>query len=326
MVKYNYTSQRNPNRQRKTVPSNRAVINKRYNNAPVRKALAKKTTKPKPAPAANKNAIMTLSKQVKMLQLQRYGFKQFQHQHISEITGSPLNFFNPTVTKPYAFLVNDFYTNSKIWSGGITSGTPTLTEQMKFTKVTNDLDIGNSYLWNNKQQQESVSTIHYMPVTSTLKFRVQFISDPLTFNDPVRVRIQVFKFKNQTVDGKFKMSLPYNLGAYWHMCDKDPTTRNHLNTHEYHDLVVDKSVYITPKFDHNNTTTLDRYINCKMFFPAKEVKLDLTTDPASQQIYNVIPTKDQYWCLISTDTADPARLKIYLERWNVWRDQNGVGS
>jgi len=326
MVKYNYTSQSNPNKQRKTVPSNRAVIRKRYSNAGVRKALAAKPTKPKPDVKNNKNAITVLSKQVKKLQLQRYGFKQYQHQFIKELPGdNAANYVSPIQTQPIAFMVNDFYLDSKIWTGGILNGAPQLTAIRKFDKVDNVLPIDKEYLWNHKQQLDTVSTVHYMPVTTTMRFRVQYTSDA-TFDAPVRVRIQVFKFKNAVMNGKFAMALPYNLGAYWHMCDKDPTTRNHLNTATYHDVVVDKSVLVTPTFLHNGLNTIDKYINCKIYFPAKEVKFDQSALPTDQHPYNIIPSKDQYWCLISTDTNTLDRVKVFLERWNVWRDINGVGS
>lgn len=325
MVKYYKTNQTNPNRQRKTVPSNRAVIRKRYSNAGVRKALAAKPTKPKPAAKTNKNAIMVLSKQVRSLQLQRYGFKQFQHQHMLNAAFPNSSYMAPDIHHPYAFLVNDFFNASKVFRGTITSGSPVLEEVLQFSKVISDLDIDTQYLWNNKQQHDQVSSQQYLPITSTMKFRVEYVTD-VDFVRPIRVRIQVFKFKNQTVNGKFTMSLPYNLGAYWHMCDRNPTNRNHLNTAEYHDVVVDKSVYLKPSFLYSGVTSNDRYLNCKIYFPPKEVKLDLTSDPLGQNVYNTIPTKDQYWCLISTDAETNNRVKVYLERWNVWRDNNGVGS
>lgn len=318
MVKYYRTSQTNPNRQRRTVPSTKSIINKRTSNSVVAKKYVKKTTKP--TATINKSAIMTLSKQVKQLQLQRYGFKQFQHQHIQFSY-----FMQPSVLKPYAFMVNDFYNASKIYRGIVSGGAVSYEEPLQFDKVESTASIDAQYLWNNKQQKETVSLVHYLPISTTLKFRVEYQSTA-ALDRPIRVRVQVFKFKNQTVNGKFKMTLPHNLGAYWHMCDRYPTTRNHLNTHEYHDVVVDKSVYLTPILNHTATNTIDKYINCKIQFPAKEVKLDQTTDPADQKLYNIIPTNEQYWCLISTDSTETDKLKIHLERWNVWRDSTGVGS
>jgi hypothetical protein len=325
MVKYDKfdrTSQTNPNRQRRTVKSSDAIVRKRTTNSAIVK---KYNTKAKPTTNINKSAIMTLSKQVKALQLQRYGFRQFQHQHFLNPPYPHLNYISPTVTLPHCFLLNDFYTGTKIYRGTVTGGAPTLESPLEWTKVISDLDIGTQYLWNNKQQQDTVSSIHYLPISTTIRLRVEYQSNA-DFVRPIRVRMQVFKFKNQTVNGKFTMSLPYNLGAYWHMCDRMPSNRNHLNTAEYHDVVIDKSVYLTPSFNHTGTTVIDKYLDCKVQFPAKEVKLDLTADPTEQKVYNVIPTNEQYWCLISSDSDDIARLKVFGERWNVWRDANGVGS
>lgn len=306
-------------------PNNRTVVRRRSTNAPVKKKLITKKTN-RAAAATNKAAIMTLSKQVKNLQLQRYGFKQFQHQHITGISeGSTLDHMTPNITKPYAFLVNDFYNAAGIWYGGVTNQAPVLTHEMKFNRVENDLDIATSYLWNHKQQMENVSQTQYLPISSTMQFKIAITAD-VTFTVPVRCRIQIFKFKNQTVNGKFQMSLPYNLGAYWHLCDTNPTSRNHLNTNEYHQVVYDRSVLFKPTIDHASASVEERYLKAKIQFPAKAVKLDDTTDPTGQKLYNVIPSKDQYWCIISADTFSANRVKVFVERWNVWRDSIGVGS
>lgn len=325
-VKYNRTSQTNPNRQRRTTASNRSIVSKRSTNSAIAKKYNKVKKAYRPMTTVNKSAIMTLSKQVKKLQLQRYGFKQYQHQFIKEIPGdNPSNYVSPTQTQPIAFMVNDFYLDGKIWQGGILNGAPQLTQVRRFDKVDNNLPINTEYMFNHKQQLDTVNFTHYLPISTTLRFRVEYLSN-VDFQTPVRVRFQIFKFKNAVINGKFQLALPYNLGAYWHMCDKNPETRNHLNTSEYHDLVMDKSVYVTPRFDHNSTLVLDKYLNMKIQFPAKEVKLDPSNSPSGQETYNIIPTKDQYWCLISTDTNEIDRVKVHLERWNVWRDTVGVGN
>ena len=202
----------------------------------------------RPLRAQNKNTIMTLSKQVRTLQMARYGFKQWQHQHIARTDGTATPGFNALQNYVNSFMVNNFFTGHNaahsctLYYGTMSGGVPTLGTHSRFSKVTSDLDVQDQFMFNYKQGADAVNQIRYLPaVSSTMKFNVHCNSGPNLPGE--RVRIQIFKFKNVTSSSKFQIALPYNSGAYWHMCDKNPAHRNHLNTHEYHTVIADKSVY-----------------------------------------------------------------------------------
>jgi len=219
------------------------------------------------------------------------------------------NFFSGAVANNAAY----------VYTGGVTNGVPTLTHGFRWDKVVSEANLNDEYNFNLKQNSDTLNHTQYLPITANYKFQVVCDSSPdLT---PVKVRIQVFKFKNAVDTGYYKTSLPYNCGAYSHMVDRNPLTRNSLNTHEYHIPIVDKTVTF-PQTDilrHQVT----KHINFKIQFPNKAIVYDKQSN--SEELHKIVPTKDQYWCLISSDTVHP-RCTLSAERWIVWRDNAGVGS
>jgi len=275
--------------------------------------------------ALNKTAIMALSKQVKSLQLGRHGYKQWQHQFIA----STDNLGHTTMTAmqhtPLAFMANNFFSGGipsnscYVYTGGVTAGVPTLSHAHRWDKVVSEANLNDEFNFNLKQNSDTLNHTQYLPVSANYKFQITCDSAPTL--TPVQFRIQVFKFKNAVEVGHFKTTLPYNLGAYSHMCDRNPLTRNTLNTHEYHVPIIDKMVSF-PQTDVLRSQ-VTKYINFKLWFPNKAIVYDkFTTD---EELHKIIPTKDQYWVLLSSDTVQP-RCLVSAERWLVWRDNAGVGS
>lgn len=304
--------------------ANKSAINKRRTNAPVKKALTvKKVTKS--VPTTNKNAIMVLSKQVRKLQMEKYGEKQQQHQHISSLTTDESVQLRPSTQHPYAFCVNNLYNDAPIMYGTINSLVPTYAINRKFSNVEAPQDIGSIYLFNHKQQEDTVSNGHFMPIKSTLKFTIRHTSGPNFV--PVRIRFTIFKVKQ--IEGNVQAKMPQNLGAYRNMCSDDPKLRNHFNTNKHHIVLQDKWVTLrtTDVVKNHNLRT----ITMPVYFPPKLLEPEITsTNPSGQDFNTNIPYKEQIWCLVSSNLSltdsNAAELDIYCERWNTWRDATGTGS
>ena len=314
--------ERNPRRLKSTRSLNyttggRSYISKRYNNTRVKKALTTKKVV-KPAAKTNKNAIMVLSKQVRSLQMARYGFKQWQHKNCVNPSGTVLA-LAPTKASPVGFMVNDFYNDAMIWQGTVANGVPVTVQAGKFTRVVSSNGLNAQYNWNNKQQGDLIDSVQYMPVTSKFHFRILTNTGPST--PIVKVRFQFFTFKNAIQGGAVSVSLPANLGAYLHLQDDNPSTRNHLNTHDYHKLLLDKTVMF--KQTTENINLAQKFLECKIYHPAVPIKGDLS---AGEVLYNQIPSKNQIWCVISTDMFTANGVFVNAERWDVWRDTDGIGS
>jgi hypothetical protein len=133
------------------------------NNKPVKKAY-KKPPFPKTKTGQNKQAIYTLSRQVKNLQNQRLGELQKNIQWCN-LTGGTL----PTSGSPVAFLVNDLYANSHVMKGVITNSIPGFAENSTFSNVLNDTDIASTYQWQTREN-DVVSPVVYKPVYSRMNF------------------------------------------------------------------------------------------------------------------------------------------------------------
>jgi len=300
----------------------------RLANSAVKKVYAHKRVNQ----SSNYLAISTLARQVKQLQYDRNGFKQWQHVHTEALPSYPATVpaevqnyrLRPLRTRPYAFMVNDFLEHSDVFYGYIFPGTniPASGVASRFTPVLSTQNVAPEYQWNNKQTQESISEKHYLPIKSTMRFSITANSGPT--QTPITVRITMLKFKNAG-SGHVVTKLPTALGAYQDLVTTNPADRNYFNTHEYHTILSDRYV----KFNQTDVARNDinkivsmRYTNNS----TEPLNPDITASPTDQEMWNVIPTKDQVWCVISTDCTDYTRLTIRLDKWNTWRDATGMGN
>lgn len=300
-----------------------AAIRKRRTNNPVKKSYFRKPINKN----SNYSAISTLSKQVRMLQMSKYGFKQFQHQHMAYSDNWSLTTISLTQAAPLAFMANNFYDKARIWYGTKTGVAPNQIASYALTgiwnKVRNDSGLDPKYDWNLKQEEDSVSTTQFLPLSTTMKFTIKCVnSGPV--QTPVRARITILKLKPSADVTNIYSKLPANLGAYAHLVDRDPLTRQYLNTHKFHTVVHEKNLYFPqPDVTHND---IERTFSYKHIFDGKTaVEFDKNAEPNEDMRHN-IPISQQVWVLISTDNTDASRLNIQMERWNTWRDQHGVGS
>lgn len=303
------------------------AIRKRRTNNPVKRVYKGK----RPTTNVNKTAIMRLSRQVKQLQMARYGFKQWQHQNGTALDPLDPNYTSPTfhITQgtPLCFCVNDFYAYSKIFQGGATltnPPVPTYSEVGEFRVMSQNPPgmFSTDYNWNLNQSAETVSTIHYLPIKSTINIHMKSTSGPNL--GPIRVRVTLFKVKSAD-QALVKTRLPDNLGAYRNLVSASPLDRNYFNTHSHHTVLYDKYAY----YGQTDVTKYEQEKHVKIvhqFDGKSPVNYEQFYTPHSQRFYRNIPQRELIWCLISTDTTDGTRMSVSLDRWNTWRDQHDVGS
>lgn len=315
-------------RARKTIAS--AIAKKRMRNAPVKKAYYRKGV----SKNTNYSAITTLAKQVKQLQFQRNGFKQWQHVHMQQLPVYPagvpedvkVRTMRPLQDRPYAFMVNDFTPLSPIFYGTPAPGAPsvpTYGQAGEYIVLTNNGPYEQNYNWNVKQSQETALNTHYLPVKSTMRFDLQCLSMSPT-QAPITVRFTMLKLKNNG-GASIIASLPSTLGAYRNLVDFEPTTRNHFNTSFYHQILSDKWITFnqTDVAKNNLRKAITMVYNN---YSTKPLNPDLSIDPTGQKPFTTIPKKDQVWMVISTDCTDSTRFQIRSEKWNTWRDAAGIGN
>lgn len=301
------------------------AIAKRRTNLAVKKTYFRKPINKN----SNYNAINTLSKQVRMLQMARYGFKQFQHQHMSYVSDPTLTTLSLAQVSPLGFMLQNFYDGAGIWYGLKTGVAPnqiaSYAQTAKWNVVRNDNGLAPQYNWNQKQEEDNLSTVAFLPLSTTLKFRFRCISSGPS-QTPIRVRVTILKLKTSADRTDLLSSLPSTLGAYANLVDRNPETRQYLNTHKFHTIVKEYNI-LFPQTDVVKTD-IERQITYKHIFDGKTaVEFDKTSEPNLDMRHN-IPMHEQIWCILSTDNAntDGSRLNVQMERWNTWRDQHGIGS
>lgn len=300
-----------------------AAIKKRKENNPVKKSYFRKPVNKN----SNYSAISTLSKQVKMLQMEKYGFKQFQHQHMAFSSNTALSSITATQGAPLAFMANNFYEDAQVFYGTRTGTAPNIVPGYGVTglwkKLHNDLGMSDVYNWNKKQAEDEVSIVNYLPLSTTVKFTFTVASAGPTIT-PIKVRVTFLKFKTTADVAAIQSKLPTTLGAYSHLVDTDPLTRQYLNTSKFHTIVKEQILYF-PQPDINKNEIVKTFSYKHIFDGKTPVVFDRSTE-AYQDMRFSVPNSEQIWCVINTDNTDGSRLHVRMERWNMWRDQHGIGS
>lgn len=308
-----------------------AIKKKRMNNQPVKRSYFRKGVNKN----SNYSAITTLAKQVKQLQFQRNGFKQWQHVHADVLDVYSANvppelrsqFLKPLRDRPYSFMVNDFTPTASIFYGATQPGVSNIpsyekAQQFKIAYPVNDLM--DQFNWNIKQGQDTCLSTHYLPIKSTMRF--EFRVDHMGPTDPpISVRVTLFKLKNPGI-ANISAALPNNLYAYKKMVTTDVRTRNYFNTSAYHTIIADKYMTFKPR-DVSQLTETRVITMTYNNYSTTPLKPDITNAPTNQEIYYTVPKKDQVWALISTDNNnDDGRILCLVTKWNTWRDAAGTGS
>lgn len=287
-------------------------------NRPVLKALRR----PRQAPTKtnmNKNAIVTLSRQVRTLQNQRLGEYQKNIQYCT-LQGGTL----PQSGSPVAFLVNSLYDHSHVMKGVLTNSVPSFAENAVFQDIVNDTDIAANYQWQTREN-DVVSSLVYKPIMSRLNFTFQVEWAGVT-PLPGYIRITILRIKPFLASNKLDVALPQTLGAYRYLANES-ANRNYFNA-DYHNVLLDKWIKFSPAMLTDSSADrcrTHRTISIPWKFGQSEIcRPDHTGDPA-ERFWTNTPEASQTWCLISCGAQlDVALKKLDIGRVNSWRDQHGT--
>lgn len=300
----------------------------RYVNKTIVKKYKKNNRTKKSKSNLNKSAIMTLSKQVKLLQLQRYGSKQYQRQYAIIDNAQPLQECNDK--KPLAFVMNSFYNANDIYQGNVSAtGVPSATfTGIQLLKQVFSVDLKDQFQWNEQNAQETVSLIQYLPVYTKVKFTLSgMLKGGVHSTLPIRYRFTFFKLKNQPiVSDVHDMSLPETLGAYWYLCSDNFSTKNYFSK-KRHEVLMDRYVSIQPPPADIDTLNVYRTIEMPFSFPSTKTLARNSTATPPGQTFNInIPQEDVIWCVISTNQVQNNGINVSIERLNIWRDAHGIST
>lgn len=321
----------------------------RRENKPV-KTIFKRHSQAKKNPTkadVNKKAITTLSRQVKTLQLNRYGDRQYQFQ-IARMVPDSVPGTGPTLKNPVFFCASSFFNSEPMYRGAVdANGNATYSQVgtapsnvVAFEKPLFETDLKNEYQWVEQQaNKNTISRIEYLPLYMNHKFRFRGV---ITNRDQnLRYRITFFKTKNVPMQSNIKnFTMPAAAGAYWYMCSDNLQERNHFSK-SYHEVISDKFITIkspdttTIQYQQGATPNLvqrsvDQEYNFRYTFKTdKPYKPNLGNNPGNQKFWTNVPENELIWCLISsnidvngnTQALQPA---ITIERSLGWRDDQGT--
>lgn len=318
--KRNFVSKSHYSSKGKTLPT---LPRDSTSNKAVKRVYKKKAEVPKTKAAANKQAVYTLSRQVKSLQNLTHGYLQSRTMN-ERLAGLQLPHYN----QPIGFILNNMYNNQPMWQGlvsatGVASYNPVGT----FNKAVYDPGLQDQYEWNARSGNVEVSPITYKPVFTRLnvKFGVKQ-AGPAT--GPCRARITILKLKNgYEATNKINVAIPDALGAYQNLAiDSSDPSRNFFSP-RFHNILYDKWVTI-PNLNRLDTekTFSERYISIPFKYNDNErLKPDFNNNPTGQNFWTNVPIKDQIFALISVNRSMDAGLAyISLSRLDSWRDFHGI--
>jgi len=309
------------------------ILKSRYKNHEVKGAMRKprRTTVNK----RQTSAIYTLGRQVRSLQLSQYGDIQYQYQYCT-LTPSATNPTSlPGRQQPIFFAANCFYAKTQLYNARIDPNTHlsvfaplteidgTVTTPVAFKKQAFDVDIDNRYQWNEMNNQNTVSTVAYLPISMKYKFTFRLaMASGLV---PRHYRITFFKTKNGPIaSDKKDFLMPGAAGAYAWMCCRDLALRNYFSK-SYHQVLVDKWVTLNAPAD--GSRMIEKCVEIPYAFRGGLLQPSLTNDPVGQQFWTNLPSGDVIWCLISSDidmSSYNGQPQITIQRSLVWRDKHGT--
>jgi len=319
------------------------VTKARKTNYAVKKALT--TPRPKNTNQLTKyknyNAITTLARQVRSLQMKDYGSIQYTRQCLcrnngtKDVKGQGV-FMSGS---PFLFELKNFYNQAPVFRGSMNNQHPTYIQDNKWLTLSeaNAGAGGTPYAFD--VTNDAVSTNQYMPLSANYSWHFKFQDLPAGADKIVQ--ITVFRLKTNHNNSKIKTRLPEYLGQYANMCVEDPSDRNKFSP-VYHQVLYQKNYHVKNHGD--STKDTERYINMKWSFSGKDGLVRLDSDEientpdldlneatsARQQscaanFGHIIRPQDQLYVLVSTSNNDNTfDTEISCMRTLRWRDNNGV--
>lgn len=287
-------------------------------NKAVKRVYTKSKVVPKTKVDTNKKAIMTLSRQVKSLQNQRYGEVQTAIEVLNLVGDS-----RPFIDQPVCFPICNFYNNSPVYKGTLVAGVPGFVQTDTFNRLSYQSDMLDQYEWTARANTDQCSSIQYKPISTRLNFEVNLAGMNTVTIDDFKIRVTLLKVKPITLEGSVDCSLPVRLGAYRNLAGTVANTKANYFSPRLHEVLYDKVVKVG-----YDTTRSTRQLNFSIPYTFKNshvITPDFTSLPPGQVYINSVPNNDIIWCLISvSDDAGTKLNSIKCSRYLKWRDRDGV--
>ena len=305
-------------------------------NKAVKSALNKYKQPPR-KPAAkyavhnNKNAIMTLSRQVKALQVAKLG--KFQKEYHYCKIGEGASNLRLTDAQPVLFALNDFTENAPVYIGSRdTTVIPNVNSYTTGTVWSDATPFGGSsgnddYSYWRVDNANKADKSGYTPISTRVKINFEMVN--VTPAEEFWFRVDIIKPTKVLLNSNVhKLTLPTNVQGLAKLASSDLDVRNRINRTYF-------TVYDTKwfKMSHNNEVnkTLEKFYSINFKFPKQksvenmaatdDMTIGTTTIP--QNFITNVPQDDIYWCLISTsNTQSDRRSKIQMTRYISYRDND----
>lgn len=307
-----------------TAARSAAVAKARSTNTAVKKT--RKSYRMAPKPVRNAKSISVLARQVRTLQLQRYGFLQYQRQGVTLISTRQGTGDGPSLSTPIAFPLNCFYDKTRLITGIVdpNAGSTSFQESVNasgqeiwWQKAQNQgvINLDAQYDWMQRTNKDTVDPTQYLPYKTTLNIKFEL---PMWANDqPQLYRVTVFKCKKMAVNNTDQLyHMPFQFGSYYGMAQKDPNYRR-MFSKRFHTILLDKWVRMNPKANaisqYNRNASEAPYVvrNIRFTYQFKGRKpirpdFDSTvqaSDYGSRPFWNHIDQDEIIWCMISSSTS-----------------------
>lgn len=296
-------------------------------------------------PGRNKSAIVTLARQVKALQMQRYGLVQSKYEAL---------YSTEELRHDYPFMIcaNDFYpgqdlsgttySNSGLLMKGGTILNPGATRAAGWAKpqTITALGLDQSFDFNHDRQDDTVSELAYLPMYGAYRFH--FTCRYMKPGTKVRVRVTAFKLREAFINSTSKQyALPNAIWAYANMAMKDLGSKNRFNG-QLHEILHDRWMTLECKPDAhiyqsngNPNNMIEGDIAINLSFPPKLLKPSISSvEEHHGSLAYGISQKDLVWFLISTDEVAHTLIaennfisnvvNVHVSRFVKWRDAAGA--
>lgn len=317
---------------RKNYRSKATAFKKRVNsNLPVKKAIGKYRKPPKTKPtglyvANNRNAIMTLSKQVKKLQMTKLGdYQQCQ----LRLGFQPEGVYSQD--HPVIFAMNDFcngYTTDVGPPIFKPNGVSPYIKHTNFVHYDYSTPYDHYNFWY-KSRNNTASKNVYSPISTTMDVEIHKNMTPT--DEPLVVRIDIVKPRKIVDNNVRNLMLPWAGSGLWKLCHENVSTRQKINP-EFLKVITTKYLYINNRTGAATTggatTEIRRSCRIHLPFDKKYIRVDSEAENSSNtelDFYQNVDPLQQIFCVISfSSNSAMSSTDINIRKVNRWRDQHGT--
>ncbi len=313
---------------------------KKTTNTPVTKAITKykRFNNKKPTiqkVANNRNAIMTLSRQVKELQLSKLGMFQKRAEQFNWIKSTDGPFYPYNTQKPLAFCLNQFNGRDSVTGNNVrapvyftnASGNGEIFKRFQAWNPGSLVSYGKALNPHWSSLDDKVSPEIYKPLGTSVKIEMEWSAYPAaTPTNWYRIDI-VRPRKTIPVSAYHELQMPTGLGQFSSLTENYMLNRNFINP-TYWEKVLTKWVPISNNSGVAKNISKVITIN-RSYKNTKPIATDFNSIPVGEPGHDYQPgfaqntdPRDLEWMVISSGFQVPERISIL--RQISWRDQDGT--